>query len=269
MKILSRLLLCSVLLILTNNVKADAQLAKFNVPNDSSIPEGPQGVAIRQGKKILNETRVLLPNNVGNALNCTSCHLSSGTAPKAAPFVGLWGIFPEFNQRDGHVVTLSQRINDCFERSMNGQPISYTSEEMINMLAYMNWLSTGVPTGQEVSGRGFGKIDLNLTPDSVRGKVLYAQKCSSCHGADGGGLKLPTGSYIFPPLWGDHSFNDGAGMARTSTAAAFIRYKMPEGMDGSLTDQEALDIAEFFAHQPRPKYKLSSIATPGKNHVKE
>lgn len=255
MKIFYRLLLCPLLLILTNISKADPTLAKFNAPLESSIPGGPRGMAIRQGKKILNETGELLPKNVGNALNCSSCHLNSGTVPKTAPFVGLWGVFPEFNQRDGRVVTLSQRINDCFERSMNGRSISYTSDEMISMLAYMQWLSTGVPTGQSVDGRGFGKIDLTLHPDSVKGKSLYAQKCASCHGAEGGGLKLPAGNYIFPPLWGDHAFNDGAGMARTSTAAAFIRYKMPEGAAGSLTDQEALDIAAFFTQQPRPIYK--------------
>lgn len=254
MKILFRFIWCISVLIPIGYAGAQPGLANFNVPLESSIPEGELGFSIRQGKKIMNETQMLLPQNVGNALNCSSCHLNAGTVPKTAPFVGLWGVFPEFNKRDGKVVTLSERINDCFERSMNGRPLSYTSDEMINMLAYIQWLSTGVPTGQSVKGRGFETIDQKLTADPTRGKVLYAQKCASCHGAEGAGLKLPTGSYVFPPLWGDESFNDGAGMARTMTAAAFVRYKMPEGLENSLSEQDAVDIASFFVHQPRPAY---------------
>lgn len=253
-----RLFLCAMMLVTTGHAAAQSVLANFNVPAQTSMPDGPQGAAILQGKKLLTETRVLLPNNVGNGLNCTSCHLNGGTVAYAAPWVGLWGVFPEYRSRSGKLISLSQRINDCFERSMNGQPISYTSDEMINMLAYMQWLSTGVPTGQSVDGRGFGKIDQKLTPDASTGKALFAQKCASCHGADGAGLKNPAGGYVFPPLWGDDSFNDGAGMARTFTAAAFIRHKMPVGLEGTLTDQQAVDIAEFFTHQPRPVYAAQS-----------
>lgn len=254
MKILFRLFCCLSMLSPIGFAGAQPSLANFNVPLESSMPGGELGAAIQQGKKIMNETQMLLPKNVGNGLNCSSCHLNGGTVPKTAPFVGLWGVFPEYNARDGKVVTLSQRINDCFERSMNGRPLSYTSDEMTNMLAYIQWLSTGVPTGQSVKGRGFETIDQKLTADPARGKVLYAQKCASCHGADGAGLKLPTGSYVFPPLWGDASFNDGAGMARTYTAAAFVRYKMPEGLENALTEQDAVDIAAYFVHQPRPAY---------------
>lgn len=234
---------------------AQSNLADFIVPPESTIPEGALGIAIKQGQKLMDDTQRLLPKNVGNGLNCSSCHLSGGTVPKTAPFVGLWGVFPEFNARDAKVVTLSQRINDCFERSMNGKPLVYNSDEMVNMLAYIQWLSTGVPTGQSVKGRGFEAIDPKLTSDRSRGQALYAQKCASCHGAEGAGLKLPTGSYVFPPLWGNESFNDGAGMTRTITAAAFIRAKMPIGQDNSLTEQEAMDIADFFVHQPRPAFK--------------
>ena len=254
MKNLTHIFLCIFSFCAATLANAQTALANFNVPAESSIPSGPQGAAIIQGKKLLSETHMLLPKNVGNGLNCTNCHLNGGTAPQAAPWVGLWGVFPEYRSRTGKLITLSQRINDCFERSMNGQPIAYTSDEMVSMLAYIQWLSTGVPTGQSVKGRGFGKVDQKLIPDGSAGKQLYAQKCSSCHATDGAGLKNPAGGYVFPPLWGDQSFNDGAGMARTFTAAAFIRYKMPVGLEGTLTDQESLDIAEFFTHQPRPVF---------------
>jgi thiosulfate dehydrogenase len=49
---------------------------------------------------------------------------------------------------------------------------------------------------------------------------------------------------------------------RTLTAAAFIKQNMPMGHNtqfplgqgGSLGDQEALDVAEYFAHMARPDF---------------
>ena len=66
---------------------------------------------------------------------------------------------------------------------------------------------------------------------------------------------------MFPPLWGDRSFNVGAGMARTETAAAFVKHNMPIGFrehfplgQGGLSDQEAVDVADYFSHMPRPAF---------------
>ncbi|MEI6624383.1 MAG: c-type cytochrome, partial [Actinomycetes bacterium] len=101
------------------------------------------------------------------------------------PWVGLWGVFPEYRSRIAKVITLSERINDCFERSMNGKALAYTSDAMIAMLSYIQWLSTGVPTGQSVVGRGFKELNRQSVPDAASGKVLYLAKCVACHGADG------------------------------------------------------------------------------------
>ncbi len=228
--------------------------AAFSPPPESSIPAGPKGIAIQEGRKLLTETHQRLPNNVGNGLNCTSCHLAGGTTPNASPWVGIWGIFPEYRSRSGKLISLQERVNDCFERSMNGKPLPIASTEMNNILAYMQWLSTDVPTGMSVKGRGFGPLDQKLVADAGKGKDVYASKCASCHGAEGAGIKNPAGGYFFPPVWGMDSFNDGAGMARTYTAAAFVKHNMPLGQGGTLTDQEALDVAEYFTHQPRPIY---------------
>jgi thiosulfate dehydrogenase len=254
-KIGIRSIFCVTILFNVSTTQAETTLAPFRVPDPSTIPKDPLGEAILKGKNLLANTKELLPRNVGNGLNCTNCHLKGGTVANAAPWFGLWGVFPEYRSRNENVISLSDRINDCFQRSMNGQPISHASEEMVNILSYMRWLSTGVPIGQEVVGRGFVKIDTDLIPDGNAGKSLYAQKCSNCHGQDGTGLKNPAGGYVFPPLWGNQSFNDGAGMARTYTAAAFIKHNMPLGQEGTLTDQEAVDIAQFVTHQPRPFFK--------------
>ncbi len=226
----------------------------FKVPADSTIPGGPDGEAIKLGRALITDTRKLLPKNVGNGLNCTNCHIGAGTTPSAGPFVGLWGVFPEYRNRGGSINSLQQRVNDCFERSMNGKALAYDSKEMNAILMYIHWLSSGVPTGTAVVGRGMGKVDTALKPNPVRGKQLYAEKCGSCHGATGAGTPNPAGGYVFPPVWGNASYNIGAGLARTYTAAAFIKHNMPLGQGGSLSDQDAIDVAEYLTHQPRPPY---------------
>jgi len=231
-----------------------SQEQEIKVLSVSDSPSGPVGDAIRHGYKILTETRAMLPTNVGNGLNCTSCHLNGGTKPHAAPWAGLWGVFPAYSARAAKVITLADRVNDCFERSMNGKAIAYDSMEMTSILSYMQFISTGVPTGSNAKGRGEGKIDQNLIPDAVKGKTVYAEKCAACHGANGLGLKGEPNKYVFPPLWGEDSFNDGAGMARPYTAASFVIANMPLGLDNSLTQQEALDVSQYFTHQTRPVY---------------
>lgn len=232
---------------------ADATKAwPFKVPDETSIPAGAMGEAIALGRKVVTQTQTYAKAYVGNGLNCSSCHLTGGTVAWAAPFVGLWGVFPEYRSRSASVNALQTRINDCFQRSMNGQALPNDSPEMLGVLSYVWWLSQGVPTGMDVDGRGFRKITAPATPDKAKGKTIYAEKCASCHGAEGGGINNPDGSYLFPTLWGPRSFNIGAGMARLNTAAAFVKANMPLGQGGTLSDQEAFDVAAFFTTQPRP-----------------
>lgn len=228
--------------------------APFALPADDSIPAGPIGDAIKLGRSLIANTKKLLPANVGNGLNCGNCHLGGGTVALAGPYVGLWGVFPEYRDREGRINSLQERVNDCFRHSMNGVALAMDSDEMNAILMYIQWLSTGVPVGTPVAGRGMGTVDTSLKPDPARGLQIYAAKCASCHGAEGGGTPNPAGGYVFPPVWGDASYNIGAGMAHTYTAAAFIKHNMPLGQGGSLRDQEAVDVAEFVSHQPRPAY---------------
>lgn len=132
--------------------------------------------------------------------------------------------------------------------------ISAASAAFFNYPSSTTFRYTSVPTGASVKGRGFGPINRELKPNADNGKAVYAAKCASCHGANGEGMKDAKGAYTFPALWGKDSFNVGAGMARTYTAAAFVKHNMPLGQPNTLTDQEAIDIAEFFTHQPRPDY---------------
>jgi thiosulfate dehydrogenase len=87
-----------------------------------------------------------------------------------------------------------------------------------------------------------------------QGRVVFRNRCQICHGQNGEGLKA-TGTlangYLFPPLWGPDTYNNGAGMARVLTAARFIKARMPLGQP-TLTDDEAFDVAAFINSQERP-----------------
>ena len=237
--------------ITTDGTSAGAK-PTINMPDESTIPDDEYGAAVRRGLQIANHTYKELPDNVGNQLNCTSCHLGNGSEAYAAPWNNMTSIYPVYRSRAGRINVIQERINGCFERSMNGKALELGSDDMNAMVSYMSWLSKDLPFGVSPEGRGFVKVDKSLEADTVNGKQLFAEKCSVCHGADGEGQYNDDGTYVFPAVAGDKSFNDGAGMARTYTAAAFIKGKMPFGQGNSLSDQEAVDIAGYFTHLPRP-----------------
>ena len=81
---------------------------------------------------------------------------------------------------------------------------------------------------------------------------MFVDKCGTCHGTDGQGVQI--GDKKAGPLWGPDSWNDGAGAARVYTLAGIIRYSMPYLDPGSLTDEEAQQVAAFITSQPRPRY---------------
>lgn len=224
----------------------------LRAPDEASLGDHPARAQILRGRELATRTAEELPAHVGNGFHCTSCHLAAGTAAGAAPWVGVAARYPLYRARSGREVTLAERVNDCFERSMNGRALPEESAEMQAMLAYMNWLSEGYPAGSRVEGQGIPRIRLDRAPDPARGKAHYDARCLACHGATGAGLSGPEGAYAFPALWGERSFNIGAGMARLHTAAGFIRHNMPLGAGNSLTEEEAWDIAGYVVFQPRP-----------------
>ncbi len=233
----------------------------FETPRLAAMLAEPNRDQLVRGMRLHLETKALLPQNVANELNCTSCHLNAGTVADGSPFVGVAAFFPSYAPRAGRVITLEDRINGCFLRSMNGKPLPAASEEMKAMVAYFDWMKGRTKPQDKVAGRGVGKIDPKIVPDAQNGRKVYDAQCAVCHGRDGAGIKAADGRLVYPPLWGDQSFNIGAGMARTYTAAAFVKRNMPVGFDrkfplgqGGLSDQEAVDVAEYFSHQPRPDF---------------
>lgn len=224
-----------------------AGVVAHRVPAESEIADSFMLASVRRGRALLRNTRDSLPNHVGNRLQCVSCHAMDGTRKNIMSLVGVYARFPQYRARSGRVDLIEDRVNDCFERSMNGRALSHVSADMRDLVNYMAFLSRGVPTGSRVDGQGVPALS-PLAGDTAAGRVQYASTCAPCHGANG------EGTAAAPPVWGPQSYNIGAGMARVNTAAAFIRAAMPQTAPGTLTAQQAFDLAAYINSQPRPDF---------------
>jgi thiosulfate dehydrogenase len=221
---------------------------EFAPPSPDTIPGSQLGEQIRLGYLIVVNTQEYAKSYVGNRLNCTNCHLDGGLNPNAASFVGLAAVYPEYRARSARMNTLADRVNECFERSLNGRALSPDSSKLQAVVAYITWLSRGVPNGATLPWRGLQRIESRRPLDPANGKQVFASKCGFCHGLDG------QGTMAAPPVWGPQSYNIAAGMARVTVAAAFIKSNMPRGWGWSLSDDDAYDVAAFINAQSRPDF---------------
>ncbi|MBE1556252.1 c-type cytochrome [Sporosarcina limicola] len=237
-------------------------------PSLDDVPEGPLGEAILRGYELTNDTSNVLRAEAAsvedgearvNALSCTSCHAGAGLEEETSSLVGMSAVYPMFIGRSGQIVTLEERINGCMVRSMNGQKFADDDEDLDAMVAYLTYISEGIPVGAELPWRGQSDMKDVPTPSVADGEELYQQSCIACHAGDGSG----TGSNSGPALWGDESFNDGAGIARVSKMAGYIKNNMPIGAANTLSDQEASDLAAFILSQDRPEWGKHDKDWPG------
>lgn len=232
----------------------------FVPPAESEIPEGPVGDAIKRGRDIFVDTPKYAAKYVGNSMACAQCHLDSGRRENSAPMWAAYVQYPKFRAKNNKINTLEERINGCFQYSMNAQasPAGKApppgDDIYKELMTYMYWLADGAPTGEEMHGGGYIKLkETKLGYDVKRGMAVYEQNCALCHGADGQGRREADGKVRFPPLWGAEAYNWGAGMSRIDTAAGFIKANMPLSKPYSLTDQEAWDVAAYIDSHERPK----------------
>jgi thiosulfate dehydrogenase len=232
---------------------------------DTSLDTSPLPEEVRRGFKLFTNTPVEAPRLAPGKMSCSNCHMNGGQREKSLPLVGVAGMFPEYNRRAGRLFSLGDRITDCFLRSENATGSTLhpdelptpTSSEVLAISAYLTWLSRGTEMGKNPSWRGQNAIPAkSLIPveklDARKGEAIYADRCVTCHGADGQGVEI--GDKKAGPLWGPDSWNDGAGAARVYTLAGMIRYSMPYLDPGNMTDEDAQQLAAFIDSKPRPVY---------------
>jgi thiosulfate dehydrogenase len=207
-----------------------------------------QAELIQRGKLIFDKTSEYASAFVGNKLACNDCHIQSGTAAYAVLMIDLAGLFPMFSRRAGYLITLQNRIQECFCRSEAGRPLPETSGEIQALVAYIDWLSRNEVKGKPYEGRGFVKLP-TLAGDPVKGEPVYASQCAGCHGRNGAGVPP-----VMPPVWGPDSYNDGAGMNDPAIMAPFLLHSLPQDHPGTLTPQQAYDIAAYIHTKPRPRF---------------
>ncbi len=217
---------------------------------------------INYGKELIAHTaKYVGPNGavlqITNGQNCQNCHLQAGTMVFGNNYGSVASTYPKFRARSGSSENIYKRVNDCFERSLNGKALDTASKEMQAIVAYINHVGSNVPKGEHAAGSGLKALAyLERAADPKKGKVVYITKCQSCHLASGEGiLQADKVEYSFPPLWGKHSFNDGAGLYRISNFAKYIKYNMPMGVtheSPQLTDEEAWDVSAYVLAQTRP-----------------
>ena len=240
-------------------------LTKWTPPDIGTVGDDAFGKLVKYGYALFTDTANEIGPAVsdaakrfaGNNLACQNCHLRAGTQPYAMPLTGVWGQFPQYRGREGAVDILEERINGCMERSMNGRALPLGSREMKAFSSYMRWLSPASPPARISSASA-------RCGSGARARCRSRPRCGSlCASVRGvprfgwtGTARANGLGYQFPPLWGPDSYNNGAGMSRLLTAAAYALHNMPLGtrFDAPvLTDEQAYDVAGYIVSQNWPE----------------
>jgi thiosulfate dehydrogenase len=224
--------------------------------NVDSLPNDSLAISVRRGRALMAATHDSLPQYAPSLLRCTSCHLDNGRKLGAIPLYGTYGRYPAYIDRAGGVVSVTDRVNFCFTRSLAGYRLPDNSSEMRDIVAYISFLSRGIPAGADPASTKLKAMPAGKG-DSTRGVQVFAANCARCHGADA------KGSPLAPPLWGEKSFSIGASMARQERAAAFVKTNMPLDRPGTLSDAQAYDVAAYITSLPRIDLPGKELDYPG------
>lgn len=210
--------------------------------------------SVLNGYRLIMNTPFYAPNYSGANISCTNCHFAEGDTlggkNNGISLVGVSSVYPRYSERAGRTISLADRVNRCLEFSQNSTPFPENSQEMQSIIQYLNWISKETMSLKTVPWLGLTPLTSEHQPNPDAGRKVYEVSCSLCHKKEGEG-GAGQGIQAIPPLWGDLSFNDQAGMSRLSTLASFVYWNMPY-MDASLSEEEALDVAAFILQQPRP-----------------
>jgi thiosulfate dehydrogenase len=234
-------------------------------PDENEIPFDSNGDLIRYGKElVVNTSKYLGPkgivSSITNGMNCQNCHLNAGTRNFGIPLSAVASFYPKWLERSERMQSIESRVNDCLQRSLNGKPLDSLNYEMRAFVAYLKWVGHEVPKGIKPKGSGIQPLAyLNRAADPAKGKIVFQNECIRCHGANGEGVLSPDKtSYLYPPLWGDSSYNINATLYRVVPLASFIKVNMPfDKVTPVLTDEEAFDVAAYISSQPRPDKRFT------------
>lgn len=241
---------------------SSSEMAYWTAPDINNITDLKLKASVSYGKELIAHTsKYLGPNGsvlkMSNGMNCQNCHLDAGTKVWGNNYGSVASLYPKFRARSGAIENIYKRVNDCFQRSLNGISLDTNGKEMQAIKAYITFIGSNVEKGKKAEGSGFKDLAfLDRAANPENGKSVYMAKCQSCHQDNGQGvLNSDKSEYTYPALWGEHSFNDGAGLYRISNFAKYVKYNMPQGanyQNPMLSDEEAWDVAAFVISRNRP-----------------
>ena len=238
------------------------EIAYWIAPDINNIKDSKLKASVSYGKELIAHTsKYLGPNGsvlkMSNGLNCQNCHLDAGTKVWGNNYGSVASLYPKYRSRSGAIENIYKRVNDCFQRSLNGIALDTNGKEMQAIKAYITFIGSNVENGKKAEGSGFKDLAyLDRAANPENGKSVYIAKCQSCHQDNGQGVfNADKSEYTYPALWGEHSFNDGAGLYRITNFAKYVKYNMPQGanyQNPMLSDEEAWDVAAFVVSRNRP-----------------
>ena len=163
-----------------------------NPLTDVTLSDSENAEQIRRGFRLFTATPIETPRLTPSGMTCGNCHLNAGQRELALPLVGAAGMFPEYNRRAGRMFTLEDRIVGCFMRSENsvgatnvdGKVVAPAPdfEEVEALAAYITWLSSDYPVGQNPPWRKRNRIvtDALVSIDQLdpeQGESLFTEHC--------------------------------------------------------------------------------------------
>lgn len=227
------------------------QTAAIDLVDPSMAPPELKPQVLR-GFHILLETQSYVPEYAGDRLTCSNCHFNCGNTLGGSnggiSLVGVTHVYP-IKLSENKFYTLQDRINACFENSMNGKPLPVDSEPMRAITAYLAWIGQRAPSNPP--WLTMKPLRSRHMPNAEDGRLIYAVHCALCHGRDGQGQPRDD-ELNNPPLWGKSAFNTHAGMSTMPILSAFIYENMPYGQ-AFLSIEEALDVAAYVLSHSRPE----------------
>lgn len=236
-----------------------------NVFAEYGIPKGEIAPYIVQGCNIFTQTTrhrpVGYPSFWETRMNCTSCHLNGGTKEYAAHMADAAVNYPMVYSSQNIVYTNRMRIARCYAHSINEILYGSNSEHYKLIGLYIAWVGekNGLPVGTMRASRGIHNIRGTAVQhaSNMAGQKAYVEKCQQCHGPAGYGTdKYDNDPFLHPPpINGSATFVRTATLSYPERFASFIQNNMPPGATHEhplITEQEALDIAEFIQAQTRP-----------------
>ena len=218
-----------------NSAEQENEANEDSVSMDDLDPDDEMTPFIQRGEALLDGTAEEADDKSSNKLSCMSCH-AAGDDSNGVSFAGITKEYPKYDERKDAVITLEEKINDSITRTLDGEKLDYDGEEMRSIIAYLTYISKGADSETFEDKHTVQDIP---EPDVKNGKKVYEGKIKGAA----------------PVLWGDESFTDASNMNRMSVMTNYVKDYLPQDDAGSLSDQEAADVAAYVLSKDRPQWK--------------